>query len=76
MLLPESSDNMTAIINDLAKLGGTLWKADNTIFDQIGHWFNGVFGNLMDKLMISRVNDLQLNRPWTELPQCYFYTIN
>jgi hypothetical protein len=24
MLLPDSSDNMTAIINDLAKLGGTL----------------------------------------------------
>jgi hypothetical protein len=41
MLLPDSSDNMTTIINYLAKLG----KDDNTIFNQIGHWFNGVFGN-------------------------------
>ena len=54
MLLPDSSDNMTAIIDDLARLGGILGKADNTIFNQIGHWFNGVFGNVMGKVMMSR----------------------
>jgi hypothetical protein len=52
MLLPDSSDNMTDIINDLAKLGGTLGKAVNTIFDQIGYWFNGVFGNVMGKVIM------------------------
>lgn len=52
MLLLDSSYDMTAIINDLAKLGGTLGKAVNTIFDQIGHWFNGVFGNVMGKVMM------------------------
>ena len=40
------------LFNDLAKLGGTLGKAVNTVFDQIGHWFNGVFGNVMGEVMM------------------------
>ena len=53
MFLPDSSENMTTIIDKIADLCKTLSKSEKSVFDKIGDWFNAKFGNVMEKVMLT-----------------------
>ena len=53
MLLPDSSENMTAIIDKIADLSKTLSKSEKSVFGKIGDWFNAKCLNVMGKVMLT-----------------------